>query len=374
MKKMRKGLLVLSAAFLLFTTGCSCDNDNNTPPPTQQNYDEDKNYENYSKSLVGLYEENVKTTVSVIAQNKTRGGTSYGTGVVYKEDETFAYILTNAHVVYAKKDKDNQPLNLELTDLIEVVYSNHIREKANFIAYDRDEDVAVISVRKNSNYKVAKIVTDDSSTKIGEAVFAIGNPHKQNFSMSEGVISNTKRKEEIDYIGTTENETTFVYNSTATINEGNSGGPLFNSKGEVIAINTMYPVNTTKKEYRNFNYSIPARHFVEVADYIISKGNNTYKRAYLDLSGFSISDKTTEERAALTQVLSGVFVTNSNYLPISEEKTVIIGIGDVVVRTLEDLEYELFTKYGKATTVQLTIIDKNGIGETTVTVPLLKKW
>ena len=373
MKKMRKGLVILSAAFLLFTTGCSCNKDNNTTPPTQQNYDESKNYQAYSSSLQGLYEENVKSTVAVIAYNKSKGITSNGTGVVYKEDEQFAYILTNAHVLYAKYDSSGKISNTQMTDLVEVIFSNYVREKATFLAFDRDEDVAVLSVRKSSNYKVATIVRDDSATKVGEAVFAIGNPHKQYFSMSEGIVSATKLKEKIDYISTTDYATTFVYNTTAVINSGNSGGPLFNAKGEVVAINTMYPVNQSGKEYRNFNYSIPARHFIEVADYIITKGNNSYKRAYLDLEGISISSKNTEEITTLTQVKTGVFVTSSNCVGITENKTVIIAVGGVAINTIEDLEYELFTKYAKADSVQLTIVDKNGIGEDTISVPLLKK-
>ena len=96
---MKKGLLVLSTGFLLFAAGCSCNNGDNGETPPTINYDEDKNYESYSSSLQGLYEESVKSTVAVLAYASGSDSPSLGTGVVYKQEGNYAYIATNAHVL-----------------------------------------------------------------------------------------------------------------------------------------------------------------------------------------------------------------------------------------------------------------------------------
>lgn len=371
MKKLRKGLVLLSAGLVILAAGCSCDGSGDPENPTQENYEDEKNYENYSNSLQGLYESNVKSTVAVLAYKSGSDTPSLGTGVVYKQEGSYAYIMTNAHVVV---NKDNSGVVTEYTSKIEVVYSNYVRGRADFIAYDRNEDVAVLRVTVSNNYSVASIIDDDSATKVGEAVFAIGHPHGQYFSMSDGVISASKIKTSVSYVSQSNTGTTYVYNSTATINAGNSGGPLFNAEGKVVAINTMYPNDTnTNTPHRNFNYSIPAKHFVEVANQIIKTGNNSYKRVSLNLSGKAICDYTVAQTTSLSiTIKNGIYVTSSSYANVPANSSVITAIGGVEVNTLADLEYELFTKYGNATSVQLTIKDRSGANPRVETVNLSK--
>ena len=372
MKKIRKGLILLSAGLVIFAAGCSCDGSSGNPEnPTQENYEGDKNYEEYSSSLQGLYEENVKSTVAVLAYKSDSDNPSLGTGVVYKKEGNYAYIMTNAHVVV---NKDSNGIVTEYTSKIEVIYSNYVRGRADFISYDRNEDVAVLRVAANDNYKVATIIGDDTATQVGEAVFAIGNPHGQYFSMSDGIISASKIKTSVSYISQNVSNTTYVYNSTATINAGNSGGPLFNAEGKVVAINTMYPNDVnTNTPHRNFNYSIPAKHFVEVANHIIKNGNNRYKRVSLNLSGKAICDYTVAQTTSLSiTIKNGIYVTSSSYANVPANSSVITAIGGVEVNTMADLEYELLTKYGSASSVQLTIKDRSGANPRVETVNLSK--
>jgi serine protease Do len=359
MKKFRKGLILLSAGLVLLTAGCSCYNDEDENQNEETNHDSAANYDDFKNSLSGLYEENVKTTVVVEAFNKA-GNRSLGTGFVYREEGGTAYILTNAHVLVSKDG--NGDVNY-YTNKIEVVYSNYERQRVSLAGYDRNEDVAVLMVSANTNYKVAKIVNDDYSTNVGDAVFAIGHPHDQRFSLTEGVISGTKIKTSLDYIAVNASTKTFVYNSTATINAGNSGGPLFNANGEVVAINTMYPNDTgANTPHRNFNYSIPVRHCVDVADHLVGSPNeNSYKRAVLNLTGKSISsyDTTAAANANIT-VKRGVHVTSSSYVEIPADIKVITAVDGVEIATIEELEYAIFTKKSSDTTVTLTICDKTG--------------
>ena len=371
MKKMKKGLLVLSTGFLLFAAGCSCNNGDNGETPPTINYDEDKNYESYSSSLQGLYEESVKSTVAVLAYASGSDSPSLGTGVVYKQEGNYAYIATNAHVLISKSSGG---VVTDYTNRIEVVYSNYVRGRADFMAYDRNEDVAVLRIPVSSNYEVATIIEDDSATDVGEAVYAIGNPHGQYFSMSEGIISASKIKTSVSYISQNNDATTFVYNSTATINAGNSGGPLFNAEGKVVAINSMYPNDANAAiPHRNFNYSIPAKHFINVADFISKNGNNSYKRVSLSLSGWAIHEKpvATVQSASIT-IKNGIYVTSSSYANVPANSSVITAIGGVEIRTMADLEYELFTKYANSSSVQLTIKDRSGANPRVETVSLIR--
>jgi len=352
-----------------------CDNNNNDQPPVTNNYDEDKNYEDYSNSLQGLYEENVKSTVVVLGYNQNYERPSMGSGFVFSEVGDYAYILTNAHVLFAKYDSSNALINREYTDTVEVIHSNYVRVKATVMGYNRDEDVAVLKIDKSTNYKVAKIVSDDNATIIGESVFAIGNPHGNYFAMSEGVISSNRIKTSITYVSTKENATTFVFNSTATINSGNSGGALFNSKGEVVAINSMYPQDSQASGtvYRNYNYSIPVNHCIEVANHII--GNNSYSRTYLALEGIAVSSLTVSQRTQKSiTVTNGVYITNSSVTGIPSDLKVILEVGGIPVNTMEDIEYVLFTKYGNANSAEITIVDKTGINRGPLTVSLNKRW
>ena len=371
MKKIGKGLLMLGLGLTFVATGCSCD-DGNSNPPTQENYDEDKlygeNYQEYSESLQGIYEECKKSTVAIYAYNSSFASPRLGSGVVFKEENGYAYIITNAHVLFAKYDDKGTTINREYTDTVEVLHSNFNKVRAVVMGYDRDEDVAVLRINASENYEVATIVSSDSSTKIGESVFTIGAPHGNLFSMTSGVIESTKIKTGLDYVSRENDDTTFVYNSTATINTGNSGGPLFNAKGEVVAINTMYPKDNDNSVYRNYNYSIPAKHFVDVANHVIGNGNNSYKRVSLNISGEVISTMTISRRNSLgITVDKGIYVTSSTL-----SSKVIVAVGGNPIYTINDLEYELFTKYANASSVEITVVDKIGTNRNTYTLALTR--
>ena len=374
MKKVGKGLLVLSLGLMLVGSGVGCDNNNNDQPPVTENYDEDKNYEEYSNSLQGIYEESVKSTVVVLGYNQNYENPSMGSGFVFDEVGDYAYILTNAHVLFAKYDSSHALIERPYTHTVEVIHSNYVRVRATVMGYNREEDVAVLKIEKSTNYKVAKIVSDDHKTKLGESVFAIGNPHGNYFAMSEGVISSNRIETSINYVSSKESATTFVFNSTATINSGNSGGALFNSKGEVVAVNSMYPQDSqaSGKIYRNYNYSIPVNHCIDVANYII--GNETYSRTYLALEGVSISSLTVSQRTQKgITVTNGVYVTNSNVTGIPSDQKVILEVGGIPVNTMDDIEYVLFTKYANANSVEIKIVDKTGINPGPLTVSLSKR-
>ncbi|AHG46083.1 serine protease [Rhizobium leguminosarum bv. trifolii CB782] len=139
---------------------------------------------------------------------------SLGSGFVI--DPT-GYIVTNNHVI-------------EGADDIEVNFANGSKLKAKLIGTDTKTDLSVLKVEPKSPLKSVKF-GDSSTMRIGDWVMAIGNPFGFGGSVTVGIISGRGRNINA---GPYDN---FIQ-TDAAINKGNSGGPLFNMKGEVIGINT----------------------------------------------------------------------------------------------------------------------------------------
>ena len=349
MKKILKGMMLLSVGLLL--TGCGKNSDEPDSPQIQQPSENQNQIFDISTDKVALYEESVKSIVRVNA------GSQLGSGVVYKKESGLAYILTNAHVLTdttGNKHYEN----------IEVIFHDFSRAKGTYIGLDKTKDVAVFTVKDTDSCVAAKIVAKDTDVTIGESVYAIGNPFGEYFSVTDGIISANRWKTSTSYISGSETLVN-VYNSTATINSGNSGGALFNSKGEVIAINSMHPQNTNM---RNFNYSIPINYFIKIANHIV-KNNTTYVNAKLNIEGKSICDFSVD-----TLTSKGIKVKNGVYIDKSSETGLLVGrvitkINGNSVETLSDYEFELL-KYSTGETITVVTVDNAGTNERTVSVTL----
>ncbi|UXS01981.1 Do family serine endopeptidase [Agrobacterium tumefaciens] len=149
-------------------------------------------------------------------QKPDNGGkvSSLGSGFVI--DPT-GYVVTNNHVI-------------EGADAIEVIFPNGTKLKAKLVGTDTKTDLSVLKVEPKSPLKAVKF-GDSRSMRIGDWVMAIGNPFGLGGSLTVGVISARGRNINA---GPYDN---FIQ-TDAAINKGNSGGPLFNMRGEVIGINT----------------------------------------------------------------------------------------------------------------------------------------
>lgn len=155
-------------------------------------------------------------TVLVVAQ--TGESASIGTGVIMTED---GYVITNAHVISGGES-------------CWVMLAGGWDYDAELVGFDADQDIAVLKLVDAEGLPTVEF-GDSELAEVGDQVYAIGNPLDVELrgTMTEGIISAINRNVEL------EGRTLNVLQTTAALNNGNSGGPLINRYGQVIGINTL---------------------------------------------------------------------------------------------------------------------------------------
>lgn len=177
-------------------------------------------------------------------------GESFGTAIFVKNDGT---LITNAHAVtYKQVGEYFQFDNCFIRFSTENNYRSVTIEK-----YDLKSDLAVLKlVDTNCKYKVVTIA-DSLKIKMNDEVYAIGNLNNVGISLTKGIISNPKIN--VEYNGIIRE----VIQCDLTIAEGNSGGALLNSKGELVGITTFRLKDNSNNVIYGICYSIPVNKVVE---------------------------------------------------------------------------------------------------------------
>jgi len=207
-----------------------------------------------------------------LPQDRTVQGA--GSGVIISRD---GYILTNNHVVEGAKE-----LTVTLADEGEF--------KATIVGRDPKTDLAIVKIDAGDNLPAANI-GDSDRIKVGDWVLAIGNPFGLSHTVTAGIVSAKGRE-----IGAGPYDD-FIQ-TDASINPGNSGGPLFNTKGEVIGINTAIVPNG-----QGIGFAIPINTAKALIPQLETNGEVT--RGYLGVNIQSITPdlskamKLTENKGAL---------------------------------------------------------------------------
>src|SRR3989454_9642076 len=163
------------------------------------------------------------------------------------------YILTNFHVV-------------EGAQSIEVVLGDQSRYPAKFIGADQRNDVALVKIDPKGKHLVALSLGDSGLLQVGQKVLAIGNPFGFQSTLTTGVVSALGRTVQTS-------QTTFIdeaIQTDAAINRGNSGGPLINSRGEVIGINSA--IYTPSGTTAGIGFAIPINTAKLIAHDLITDG------------------------------------------------------------------------------------------------------
>ncbi len=185
--------------------------------------------------------------------------TAMGSGVIISSD---GRILTNAHVV-----KDMEDITVTLTDKRTL--------KAKVIGMDTESDIAVLKI--NAKNLPAATLGNSDKLRVGEVVFAVGNPFGLNGTVTSGIVSG-KGRTNIGIIGYED----FIQ-TDAAINPGNSGGPLVNINGEVVGINTAIATGTGG--YQGVGFAIPSNSAKLIMNQLVTEG-----KVHRGLLGVSIQN------------------------------------------------------------------------------------
>jgi putative serine protease PepD len=173
-----------------------------------------------------------------------------GSGFVIDEK---GYILTNFHVVQEAQS-------------IEVVLGDQTRFPGKFIGADQRNDVALVKIDPKGKHLVALPLGDSAALQVGQKVLAIGNPFGFQSTLTTGVVSALGRTVQTS-------QTTLIdeaIQTDAAINRGNSGGPLINSHGEVIGINSA--IYTPSGTTAGIGFAIPINTAKRIAQDLITEG------------------------------------------------------------------------------------------------------
>jgi S1-C subfamily serine protease len=242
-----------------------------------------------------------------------------GSGFIFTPD---GFILTNSHVVHRAKK-------------IEVTVSDGHKYQADLIGDDPDTDLAVIRI--NAPNLVPAQLGDAQKIRVGQLVIAIGNPYGFQYSVTAGVVSALGRSLRAQSGRLMD----AVIQTDAALNPGNSGGPLVNSRGEVIGVNTAMILPA---QGICFATSIDTAKFV--ASRLIRDGK--VSRSYIGLAGQDVPLPRRIVRFYNLRVESGILVVSfENNSPARSaglrEGDVIVGFDDRPVAGIDDL-HKLMTE------------------------------
>ncbi len=231
-----------------------------TETPAEETRRDSELLDAYSRAVVSVVERTGPAVVSIsigaVDRAEELEPMGAGSGFVIAPD---GYVLTNSHVV---RDAPR----------IDVTFMNGDRRKADLIGLDESTDLAVVCVSA-SGLPYASL-GDSAGLRVGQLVIAAGNPYGFQSTVSTGVVSALGRSLRTRQGRLIEN----IIQHTAPLNPGNSGGPLLDSRGRVIGINTAIIAMA-----QGIGFAIPADTARTVVSQLITKGKVT--RSYLGIVG-----------------------------------------------------------------------------------------
>jgi S1-C subfamily serine protease len=275
----------------------------------------------YSRAVISVVDTVGPAVISIMAGRRTsrrmREHEGMGSGVVVAPD---GYILTNSHVVHAARR-------------LATTFTDGTQAKATLIGDDPATDLAV--VRAEASDLPYASLGDSAALRVGQLVIAMGNPLGFQSTVSTGVVSALGRALRSREGRLIEN----IIQHTAPLNPGNSGGPLLDSRGQIVGINTAIIMMA-----QGIGFAIPANTARWVVSQLLTHGR--VQRAYLGIAG---RQRPLGRRLAILHNL-----TNEQVVEImSTEKTgpahqaglhegdLVVAINEQTVTSIDDLHHFL---------------------------------
>ena len=316
-------------------------------------------------SVIG-YEQNAGNIDSLFGGQNASGDltvSSEGSGVIYKKEGDYAYLVTNTHVIAGAQQ-------------IDIQLSSGEKVEGELVGSDTYSDIAVIKIDASKVTTVAEFA-DSDTIKVGETAIAIGSPLGAIYanSVTQGIVSSLSRTV------TTQSEDGQIISTNAiqtdtAINPGNSGGPLINIQGQVIGITSSkitFVDASSNVSVEGMGFAIPSNDAIAIINQLEESGKVIRPALgvqMIDLAQLSSSQLQTAglEDSDLT---SGVLIISTQTgLPADgklERYDVITAIDGETIETTSDLQSALY-KHSIGDSIKVTYY-RDG-QEKTVTIEL----
>lgn len=260
---------------------------------------------------------------------------SEGSGVIYKKEGKYAYLVTNTHVINGAKKVD-------------ILLADGNKVPGEVVGSDVYSDIAVVRISADKAKAVAEI-GDSNQLTVGETAIAIGSPLGTDYanSVTQGIISSQGRNVKLK-ADNGQNISTRALQTDAAINPGNSGGPLINIQGQVIGITSSKISNNGQTSVEGMGFAIPANDVVNIIKQLEEKGKVVRPALgiqMMDLSNLSTSDLS---QLKLPEKISGGVLVRSTLenMPASDKLQrydVITKIDDTDIESTADLQSALYS-------------------------------
>ena len=260
---------------------------------------------------------------------------SEGSGVIYKKEGKYAYLVTNTHVINGAKKVD-------------ILLADGNKVPGEVVGSDVYSDIAVVRISADKAKAVAEF-GDSNQLTVGETAIAIGSPLGTDYanSVTQGIISSQGRNVNLK-ADNGQNISTRALQTDAAINPGNSGGPLINIQGQVIGITSSKISNNGQTSVEGMGFAIPANDVVNIIKQLEEKGKVVRPALgiqMMDLSNLSTSDLS---QLKLPEKISGGVLVRSTLenMPASDKLQrydVITKIDDTDIESTADLQSSLYS-------------------------------
>ena len=270
----------------------------------------------YNEALVtSIYQRVGPAVVGITRQRDDQR--SAGAGVIIERN---GYILTNNHVVGS-------------ATTVEVTLVNRTRVEGRVTGWDPGNDLAIVKINVPPEQLTVAPLGDSSALRPGQLAIAIGNPYGLERTITVGVITGTDRT-----LRTAGRALRQVIQTDATLNPGNSGGPLLNSRGEVIGINTAVEALAGSRAFSGVGFAVP----VDTAKRFLAQlmAGETIRHPYLGIAGRELTAALAEERGLgmregvlLVEVMAGGPAAQAGLRP----GDVITALDSQPVRDVDDI-------------------------------------
>ena len=302
---------------------------------------------NSQNSLFGSAETDTDTNTEQVS--------SEGSGVIYKKEGNFAYLVTNTHVISGAKKVD-----IRLADGTKV--------PGEIVGSDTYSDIAVVKIAANKVTTVAEFGDSDQLT-VGETAIAIGSPLGSEYAntVTQGIVSSLNRNVSLKSEDGQAISTKAIQTDTA-INPGNSGGPLINIQGQVIGITSSKIATNGGTSVEGLGFAIPSNDAINIINQLEKNGKVTRPALGIQMVNLSNLSSTDLQRLNVpSSVTAGVVVRSViTSMPANghlQQYDVITKVDDKAISSTTELQSALYShSIGDSMTITYY---RNGKEETT---------